>query len=70
MAQLLILTSAGDAEVLPALGLLSHRTRQIPAQPASLITAPTCDLIFVDARLDLAFGRGSFGFNVGIGEAF
>ena len=57
MAQLIILTSAGDAEVLPALGLLSHRTRQIPAQPASLITAPTCDLIFVDARLDLASAK-------------
>ena len=57
MAQLLVLTSAGDAEVLPALGLLSHRTRQIPAQPASLITAPTCDLIFVDARLDLASAK-------------
>ena len=54
MAQLLILTSAVDTEVLPALGLLSHKTRQIPAEPASLITAPTSDLIFVDARFDLA----------------
>ena len=57
MAQLLILTSAGDNEVLPALGLLSHKTRQIPAEPASLITAPTCDLILVDARFDLASAR-------------
>ncbi|HEY5231202.1 MAG TPA: response regulator transcription factor [Galbitalea sp.] len=57
MAQLLILTSAGDTEVLPALGLLSHRTRQIPASPASLISAPTCDLIFVDARQDLASAK-------------
>ena len=54
MAQLLILTSAGDNDVLPALGLLSHKTRQIPASPASLISAPTCDLIFVDGRQDLA----------------
>src|SRR6185437_16377719 len=30
VAQLLILTSAPDAEVLPSLALLSHRTRQIP----------------------------------------
>ena len=54
MAQLLILTSAVDTDVLPALGLLSHKTRQIPASPASLISAPTCDLIFVDGRQDLA----------------
>ncbi len=57
MAQLLILTSAVDTDVLPALGLLSHRTRQIPASPASLISAPTCDLIFVDARQDLASAK-------------
>jgi DNA-binding response OmpR family regulator len=57
VAQLLILTSAVDTEVLPALGLLSHRTRQIPASPASLISAPTCDLIFVDARTDLASAK-------------
>jgi DNA-binding response OmpR family regulator len=57
VAQLLILTSVVDTEVLPALGLLSHRTRQIPASPASLISAPTCDLIFVDARQDLASAK-------------
>jgi len=57
VAQLLILTSAVDTEVLPALGLLSHRSRQIPASPASLISAPTCDLIFVDARQDLASAK-------------
>jgi DNA-binding response OmpR family regulator len=57
VAQLLILTSAGDDDVLPALGLLSHKTRQIPAEPASLITAPTCDLIFIDARFDLASSK-------------
>ena len=57
MAQLLILTSAVDNEVLPSLGLLSHKTRQIPASPASLISAPTCDLIFVDGRQDLASAK-------------
>ena len=57
MAQLLILTSAPDADVLPALGLLSHRVRQIPAEPASLVNAPACDLIFVDARRDLASAK-------------
>ena len=57
MAQLLILTSAVDGDVLPALGLLSHRVRSIPAEPASLINAPSADLIFVDARQDLASAK-------------
>jgi DNA-binding response OmpR family regulator len=57
VAQLLILTSAGGSEVLPALGLLSHKTRQIPAEPAHLVNAPSCDLIFVDARQDLASAK-------------
>ncbi|MGO4785434.1 winged helix-turn-helix transcriptional regulator [Cryobacterium sp. W22_MBD10_FK3] len=53
MAQLLILTSAMNDEVLPALALLSHSTRLIPAQPDQLITAPDSDLILVDARTNL-----------------
>jgi DNA-binding response OmpR family regulator len=57
VAQLLILTSAVDGDVLPALGLLSHRVRSIPAEPASLINAPAADLIFVDARQDLASAK-------------
>lgn len=57
MAQLLILTSAVESDVLPALGLLSHRARAIPAEPASLVNAPTADLILVDARQDLASAK-------------
>ena len=57
MAQLLILTGAVDGDVLPALGLLSHRVRSIPAEPASLINAPAADLILVDARQDLASAK-------------
>jgi DNA-binding response OmpR family regulator len=57
VAQLLILTSTVDGDVLPALGLLSHRVRSIPAEPAALINAPAADLILVDARLDLASAR-------------
>jgi len=53
VAQLLILTSAMNDEVLPALALLSHSTRLIPAQPDQLITAPDSDLILVDARTNL-----------------
>ena len=57
MAQLLILTGAVDGEVLPALGLLSHRVRSIPAEPAALINAPSSDLILVDGRHDLASAK-------------
>jgi DNA-binding response OmpR family regulator len=53
VAQLLVLTPAPDADVLPSLGLLSHRVRQISAEPSSLLTAPPSDLIVVDARGDL-----------------
>ena len=57
MAQLLVLTSATSTDVLPALGLLSHRTRQIPAEPAQLVSAPPSDVVFVDARTDLAAAK-------------
>jgi len=57
LAQLLILTASVEADVLPALGLLSHRVRSIPAQPAALVNAPAADLILVDARTDLASAR-------------
>ena len=54
MAQLLILSSAqGSTPILPSLELLSHRTRQIPAEPAQLVNAPSADVVFVDARSDL-----------------
>lgn len=54
MAQLLILTPQGEDSVLPALGLLNHQVRCIPAEPAQLVKAPSCDVILVDARADLA----------------
>jgi DNA-binding response OmpR family regulator len=57
VAQLLILTGAVDGDVLPALGLLSHRVRSIPAEPASLINAPAADVILVDGRQDLASAK-------------
>ena len=54
VAQLLVLSSAhGSGPVLPSLELLSHRVRQIPAEPAQLVNAPSADVIFVDARTDL-----------------
>ncbi|QTV80029.1 winged-helix domain-containing protein [Microbacterium sp. NIBRBAC000506063] len=54
MAQLLVLTSAPGEPVLPALELLGHRVRQIPAEPAQLVSAPESDVVLVDARTDLA----------------
>lgn len=54
VAQLLILTPRGTSDALPALTLLDHRVRTMPAEPALLVNAPPCDVIIVDARADLA----------------
>lgn len=53
MATILVLSSEDGSQVLPALSLLSHRIRTIPAEPAALINAPTSDVVVVDARGDL-----------------
>ena len=54
MAQVLVLTNAPVSEqVLPAMELLSHRVRQIPAEPAQLVSAPDYDIVIVDGRHDL-----------------
>jgi DNA-binding response OmpR family regulator len=57
---LLLLTNAlqPSAEVLPALGLLQHRVRVLPAVPTALLDAPPADAILVDARRDLPVARG------------
>ncbi|MBF4584369.1 response regulator transcription factor [Curtobacterium sp. VKM Ac-2865] len=57
MAQLLVLTSAAPGDVLPALGLLSHRIRHVPADASHLVNAPQSDLMFVDARTDLVSAK-------------
>nr|WP_272898161.1 response regulator transcription factor [Agromyces seonyuensis] len=51
---MLILSPASDDEVLPALSLLSHRVRIIPASPEQLVRAPDADLVLLDARTNLA----------------
>ena len=50
MSQLLLLTNAlaPSAEVLPALGLLGHAVRVLPAEPAALVDAPPADFVLVD----------------------
>lgn len=58
MAQVLVLTNAPLSEqVLPSLELLSHRSRQIPAEPAQLIHAPDYDVVIVDGRHDLVAAK-------------
>jgi DNA-binding response OmpR family regulator len=59
MARLLLLTNAlaPSAEVLPALGLLSHHVRILPAEPTALVDAPPADAVIVDARRELAVAR-------------
>ena len=56
MAQLLLLTNAlaPSSEVLPALGLLPHQVRVLPAEAAVLVDAPPADVVVVDGRRDLA----------------
>ena len=53
--RLLLLTQAVEpsAEVLPALGLLPHAVRILPAQATALLDAPPCDVVLVDGRRDL-----------------
>jgi DNA-binding response OmpR family regulator len=55
MAKILMLTNSmgASADVLPALALLQHDVRVLPAEVTVLIDAPTVDCIFVDARRDL-----------------
>jgi DNA-binding response OmpR family regulator len=59
MARLLLLTDAPGAsvEVLPALGLLSHRVRILAPQPQALVDPPECDVVVLDARRDLIGAR-------------
>ena len=57
MAQILVLAATADTDVLPALGLLSHKVRTISAEPASLISAPVSDIVILDARRDLVSAK-------------
>jgi DNA-binding response OmpR family regulator len=59
LGSLLLLTNAlqPSADVLPALGLLPHHVRILPAEPSVLVEAPECDAVLVDGRHDLASVR-------------
>ena len=60
MGTLLLLTSAlqPSAEVLPALALLPHQVKVLPAEGSALLDAPDSDVVLVDGRQDLAHARG------------
>jgi DNA-binding response OmpR family regulator len=55
MAKVLLLTNTlgASAEVLPALGLLQHQVRILPAEASVLIDVPEFDVLFIDARREL-----------------
>jgi DNA-binding response OmpR family regulator len=55
MAKILMLTNStgASADVLPALGLLQHDVRILPAETSVLVDAPITDCIIIDARRDL-----------------
>ncbi|MER5319202.1 response regulator transcription factor [Streptosporangium roseum] len=59
MSNLLLLTNALEpsTEVLPALGLLLHSVRVVPAEAAALIDAPPADAVLVDARRELVHAK-------------
>jgi DNA-binding response OmpR family regulator len=58
--RLILLTRAMEpsSEVLPALGLLAHHVRTMPAEPTALLNSPACDALLVDGRRDLPAVRG------------
>jgi len=57
--ELILLTSAVQptAEVLPALGLLSHQVSVLPQDPSALVDRGLGDAVLVDARRDLMSAR-------------
>jgi DNA-binding response OmpR family regulator len=59
VSRLLLMTASlgPSGEVLPALGLLAHHVRVLPAEASALLEAPPADALLVDGRRDLAHVR-------------
>ena len=59
MARLLLLTNDlnPSSQVLPALGLLGHQVRVLPAEASALVETPPTDVVLVDGRRELAPAR-------------
>jgi hypothetical protein len=69
MAKVLLLTNTqgASAEVLPALGLLSHTVKVLPLEASVLIDAPVMDLILVDARREFPTAKSSLLLQLKVG---
>ncbi len=59
MSNILLLTSALQlsADVVPALALLAHPVKVLPAEGSALLDAPHADVLLVDGRQELAHAR-------------
>ncbi len=59
MSAILLLTSTTQpsVDVLPALALLPHQVKILPAEGSALLEAPEVDLVLVDGRKELAHAR-------------
>lgn len=59
MSRLLLMTASlgPSGDVLPALGLLAHHVRVLPAEASALLNAPKSDALLIDGRRDLAHVR-------------
>ena len=59
MSRLLLMTASlgPSGDVLPALGLLAHHVRVLPAEASALLNAPKSDALLIDGRRDLAHIR-------------
>ncbi|MGI8900425.1 MAG: winged helix-turn-helix transcriptional regulator [Nocardioides sp.] len=59
MSTILLLTSTmhPSAEVVPALALLPHQVKILPAEGSALLEAPDVDVVLVDGRQELAHAR-------------
>ncbi|MFD0704446.1 winged helix-turn-helix domain-containing protein [Alloscardovia venturai] len=58
MSDLTLITNAEDpASVLPALALLQHRVRVLPADTSSIVRIPDNTIVFVDARHEVASAK-------------
>ena len=59
MSDLLLITGTLEvsADVLPALGLLLHSVRVLPAEASALISAPPTDAVLMDARRELVHAK-------------
>ena len=59
MSTLLLLTSTtqASADVLPALTLLPHQVKILPAEGSALLDAPDVDVVLVDGRRELVHAR-------------